>query len=85
MSGDIFCFDGALYMYGGMPTDMFVTGVFNRPYYGSADPYMFKLHHETDSWEPVSFDGAPAESWTYKQVFSKGVPNQNPFCLLVLL
>ena len=74
--GDTFSFGGDLYTYGGMPTDMFLAGIGDRQPYGSADPFMLKLNPECGTWEPVSFEGAPQEKWTRKQVFSKGLLKQ---------
>ena len=64
-------YKGGLYCYGGMP---FSRSWPRQP--GQPVPkrlhFMVKYDLDTGKWEPVSFKGAPRESWSYGYQMSKG-------------
>ena len=66
-------YGGELYMYGGFATRFFLgdnrdlASIFKREAH-----FMTRLDKVTCAWEPVSYEGAPRDSWGIKQLSSAG-------------
>ena len=62
-----------LYVFGGVPTSVFLESSVGDHPYCEEEAFMLKLDQDTHLWQPVSLKGAPQASWTIEHCTSNGM------------
>ncbi len=73
--GGLISFEGELYVYGGMPSDLMFHRQGVLPFFSNKDQeehFMMKLDNSSYDWKPVSYAGAPENTWEQTHSRSTG-------------
>ncbi len=71
MLSNLCSFENELFIYGGISFDFFMDP--GGPIRSRNDHFMMKLDKDTRMWQPVTYAGAPKETWPQDLAYVKGM------------